>query len=134
MSIPIVVAQMQDHHLHRSIHKYATLGENSSRAPQFSSLAADDKYNPANKQFVPEMRSIDIRWANFSTNFSMAIDNTKSIRKRKSFRFYGHLESGSLNGIWKICIRTGYMPCIERIAENKFSTKLHKYMPIANSV
>jgi len=76
---------MQNHDLHRSIHKYATPGENSSRAPQFSSLAADDKYNPANKQFVPEMRSIDIRWANFSTIFSMAIDNKKSIRKQNHF-------------------------------------------------
>jgi len=86
VSIPIAVSQMQDHDLHRSIHKYATPGENSGTAPQFSSLAADDKYNPANKQFVPEM-SIDIRWANFSTNFSMAIDNKKSIRKWKSLQF-----------------------------------------------
>jgi len=31
--------------------------------------------------------SIDIRWANFSTNFSMAIDNKKSIRKWKSLQF-----------------------------------------------
>jgi len=41
------------------------------------------KKKTVNKQFVPEMRSIDIRWANFSINFSMAIDNKKSIRKWK---------------------------------------------------
>ena len=51
--------------------------------------------------------SIDIRWANFSTNFSMAIDNKKSIRKWKSLQFTAicsnecRFQQSQLQQIWK---------------------------------